>query len=112
VSWAFGGKVMLAEELQHLNAIDELLRPSQSCKAPLTVRKGTIAKFLRFDSTDDQLRWIHRCECYFLTGRTLENRCVMYTAFHRHNGTQLWYHRLPNNDDLLTWEQFVLLIAA
>jgi hypothetical protein len=103
---------MLAEELQHLNAIDELLRPSQSCKAPLTVRKGTIAKFLRFDSTDDQLRWIHRCECYFLTGRTLENRCVMYAAFHIHNGTQLWYHRLPNNDDLLTWEQFVLLIAA
>jgi hypothetical protein len=69
-------------------------------------------EFLRFDGTSDPLWWIHRCECYFRAHRSLENKRVMYAAFHLLDDAQLWYHRLPNNGGPSTWEQFVLLIAA
>jgi hypothetical protein len=54
-------KVMLTDVLWFLDAIDELLQPSQPCKAPLAAREGTVVEFTRFDGTSDPLRWIYRC---------------------------------------------------
>jgi hypothetical protein len=95
-----------------IDAIDEVLWSSLPHKAPLSAREGTVFEFPRFDSTGDLLRCIHHCKCYFHARRTSENRCVAYTAFHLLDDTQLWYHRLPDNDGPYTWEQFVLLVAA
>jgi hypothetical protein len=62
----------------------------------------------RFIGTSDPPRWIHRCECYFRTHRTSENRRVAYATFHLLDDAQSWYHRLPDNGGMSTWEQFVL----
>jgi hypothetical protein len=86
---------MIAEVWRHLNAIEELLRPPQPSKASLATREDAAIEFLRFDGTGDALLWIHRCECYFRTFRTPENRRVAYAVFHLLYGAQLWYHRLP-----------------
>jgi hypothetical protein len=103
---------MLAEVLWCLDAIDELLRPSHPLKAPLVAREGTVVKFLRFNGTDDLLRWIHHYECYFHVHRRPEHKRVAYAAFHLLDDAQLWYYRLPDNGGPPTWEQFVLLVAA
>jgi hypothetical protein len=103
---------MLAEVFRCLDAIDELLRLSQPCKASFMAREGIAVKFLRFDGTSDPLLCIYRCECYFHAWRTSESRRVAYAAFHLLDDAQLWYHHLPDNDGPPTWEQFVLLIAA
>jgi hypothetical protein len=73
---------MLTEVLWRLNAIDELLRPSHTLKAPFAAQKGTVVKFSRFNGTGDLLRWIHHYKCYFHVQRTPENKCVTNATFH------------------------------
>jgi hypothetical protein len=54
-------------------------------------------EFPRFDGNGDPLQWIHHCECYFLDCQTLENKHIVYAAFHLLDGARLWYYRHPND---------------
>jgi hypothetical protein len=54
-----------------------------------TTQEGIVVDFLRFDDTSNPLRWIHRCECYFSSRRTPENKRVTYATLHLIDDAQL-----------------------
>jgi hypothetical protein len=108
-----GGDSSLGNEwLRRLDAIDELLLSSQPRKTPLVTQESTVVEFSRFDDTSNPLRWIHHCECYFrfVEPQRTSASCTPPSTYL----TVLNCGTIgsPDNNDLPTWEQFVLLVAV
>jgi hypothetical protein len=69
-------------------------------------------EFPKFDSFDDPLPWLNRCELYFHIRRTPKHQRVAFAVFYLLDDAQLWFHRMKLNDGRPTWTQFVQLVNA
>jgi hypothetical protein len=54
-------------------------------------------RFPKYDSSNDPLPWLHRCEQFFRATHTLETEKVWLASFYMQGGAQQWYYRLEWN---------------
>jgi hypothetical protein len=67
-------------------------------------------EFPTFDSKEDPLPWLNRCETFFRGQNTPERHRVWYAAMHLAGAAQLWFYRLEMTSDTPSWRRFAQLV--
>jgi hypothetical protein len=63
--------------------------------------------FPKYDSSDDPLTWLHKCEQFFRSQGTPQNRQLWTAAFYLEGPASQWYFRLEKNHSEPSWADFV-----
>jgi hypothetical protein len=67
-------------------------------------------RFPKYDSTEDPLSWLNRCDQFFRATQTPDNEKVLLAAFYMQGVAQQWYYRLERNQGTPTEARFTKLV--
>ncbi|CAN6342387.1 unnamed protein product [Urochloa humidicola] len=59
------------------------------------------------DSKEDPLPWLNKCEQFFVSHSTPENKKVCFASYHLEGAAQQWYMRLDKEHRIEDWDVFV-----